>query len=96
MKKEGEDVEVSRGRQVVVGLGIIFGVGFVVVALLMLWRRVPGFGGEALGMFAGILTTPFLMEGSFVVLGFVILLVLNTHRRRKEGDEFVVFEEDEL
>lgn len=97
MKKldEGEG-EVSRRRQVLVGLGMILGVALVVVTLLMMWRRVPGFGGETLGMFVGILTTPFLMEGSFLVLGFFLLLVLNTHRRRREGDEFVEYEEDEI
>jgi hypothetical protein len=38
------------------------------------------------------MSTPFFMEASFVILGFLIVVSLNTWRRHKAGDEFVTIE----
>lgn len=87
-----ENLEENRGRQILVGGLIITTLTVAVLSLLIGWRYIPGWVGEAFGMFAGIMSTPFFMEGSFIVIGFLIVLGVNTWRRRKEGDEFVEIE----
>lgn len=52
-------------------------------------RFLPGVGGEFFGRLLGIISTPFLMEASFLVLGFVLVMTINLWRQRREGDEFV-------
>jgi hypothetical protein len=54
---------------------------------------VPGLLGEWLGVLAGIISTPFLLETTFVVLGLVIVVSLNGWRRTRDGDEFVYLEQ---
>lgn len=64
-----------------------------VIGSLLGWSHVPGLLGEWLGSMIGIMTTPFFMEGSFLVLGLVIVIALNTWRRHKEGDDCVYLEQ---
>ena len=90
------DAAESRRTQILVGAGIMFTVAAVVVTFLMCWRFVPGWVGESLGTVAGALSTPFLMEGSFALLGFFIVIGLNIWRRKKAGDEFVTIEVEDL
>lgn len=45
--------------------------------------------GDWFGGIAGILTTPFLMEASFMIGGFLLIVWLNHRRRMKDGDDFV-------
>lgn len=78
-----------------VGGAILCVVAVVVVSLLLFWREIPGLLGETVGKVVGIMSTPFFMEASFVIIGFMIVVGLNTWRRRKEGDEFVTIEEKE-
>ncbi len=92
--KKAEETE-NRGKQILVGLSVIAVFTVFVVGLLLGWRLIPGWGGESVGMVAGILSTPFFMEGSFVVMGFLIVIGLNTWRRHKEGDECVYLDEEE-
>lgn len=66
--------------------------GSLVVGLLLGWRYIPGWGGEGVGMIAGVLSTPFLMETSFIILGFLTVVALNIWQKNKEGDEFVTME----
>lgn len=82
----------SRRRQLIGGALLIGGVGLLAV-FLWLGRAMPGIFGEWFGIVAGIVSTPFLMEASFVVLGFMIVLGLNSWRQRREGDEFVYLEQ---
>jgi hypothetical protein len=82
----------NRGKQFLVGGVILLVVASVVISLLLFWREIPGLLGETVGKFVGIMSTPFFMEASFVILGFLIVVSLNTWRRHKEGDEFVVIE----
>ncbi|WP_411825895.1 hypothetical protein [Luteolibacter sp. AS25] len=79
----------GRGRQILAGGVVIGTIGTLVVGLLVGWRYIPGWGGEGVGMIAGMLSTPFLMETSFVIIGFLTVVALNIWRRHKEGDEFV-------
>ena len=85
----------SRGRQILVGgviLALVFGTA---ISLLLFWRQIPGLFGETVGKFVGIMSTPFFMETSFVILGFLIVVSLNIWRRHKDGDEFVMIEESD-
>jgi hypothetical protein len=82
----------NRGKQFVVGGAILLVVAATVISLLIFWREIPGLLGETVGKVVGIMSTPFFMEASFVILGFLIVVSLNTWRRHKEGDEFVTIE----
>ena len=84
----------SRGRQILVGAAILLVVTACFVSLLMFWRLIPGWVGESVGKLVGLMSTPFLMEASFAMLGLLIVISLNIWRRRREGDEFVTMEEN--
>ena len=83
----------ERVKQVVVGVGILVVLTLVVPGILMGWRFLPGLLGEWVGTMIGIMTTPFFMEASFVILGLVIVIFLNHWRQQKDGDEFVYLEQ---
>lgn len=87
------DEEISRKKQVVIVAALFVVITTVAVSLLLGWRHVPGLFGEWLGVFAGLISTPFFLEASFVVLGLLIVTSLNSWRRSKEGDEFVYLEQ---
>lgn len=87
-----KQVEESRLRQILGGGAVILLIGMTAVAMLAGWRHIPGWGGEGVGMLAGLISTPFLMEASFIIIGFITVVGLNGRRRRKEGDEFVTME----
>lgn len=76
-----------------VGAGILLGLTCTVVCLWFGWRHVPGPAGEFLGIMVGFMSTPFILETSFFLIGCAILLVIHTVRRRMDGDEFVTMEE---
>ena len=76
-----------------VGGTILLVVAVSFVSLLIYWRLIPGWVGESIGMVVGIMSTPFFMEASFVILGILIVVGLNTWRQHKDGDEFVTIEE---
>ncbi len=82
----------SRTRQILIGAAIIFFFGIIICAALLGSRRIPGVPGEALSMAVGILTTPFLMEFSFVTAGFILIAVFRNFREQRDGDEFVEME----
>jgi hypothetical protein len=87
----GADDE-NRRKQIVGGISILVVMALVVCGTLVGWRYVPGLLGEWIGMIIGVMTTPFFMEGSFLVLGLIIVLGLNIWRRKREGDDFVDLE----
>lgn len=89
------DERTSRHRQILIAVMILGTITVCVVSLLLGWRLVPGLFGEWLGVFAGLISTPFLMEGSFVVLGLLIVVGLNSWRRVKDGEEFVYLDQVE-
>ena len=76
-----------------VGALIMLLVSGAVVGMLLGWRFIPGWVGESVGTLVGIMSTPFFMEASFIVLGLVIVLALNIWRRRRDGDELVFLDE---
>lgn len=93
--EEEQEPRIFERRQVMIGVGILGVFLLLVLALMLGWRKVPGVVGETLGIFAGIISTPFLLEFSFVVAGLLIVVGLNSWRRHREGDELVYLEEAE-
>jgi hypothetical protein len=87
------ETEVSRKKQVMIAFAILATITAGALSLLLGWRFVPGLLGEWLGVIAGLISTPFFLEASFVVLGLLIVTGLNSWRRSKEGDEFVYLEQ---
>ena len=83
----------ERVKQVAVGAGILILIGVIVPGTLVGWRYLPGLLGETVGTIIGVMTTPFCMEASFVILGITIVIALNNWRRFKDGDDFVYLEQ---
>lgn len=82
-----------RGRQLVIGISIL-GVLLVVVPLFYLFGKfAPGLLGEWFAVIGGIISTPFLLEIFFLIVGGIIVVGLNHLRQKREGDEFVYLEE---
>lgn len=82
-----------RKRQLLVGLGVLGGLLAVVPAFYVVWRFVPGVPGEWLGVIAGVISTPFLLEIFFVITGIFIVVGINHWRQKREGDDFVYLEQ---
>ena len=83
----------ERVKQVAVGAGILIAIGVIVPCTLIGWRYLPGLLGETVGTIIGVMTTPFCMEASFIILGIIIVISLNNWRRIKDGDDFVYLEQ---
>ena len=83
----------ERVKQVAIGAGILVLLTVVVTGLLISWHMIPGLLGEWIGTMMGAITTPFIMESFFAILGLVIVITLNVWRRRKDGDDFVYLEQ---
>ena len=91
-----QDLTEHRGRQLAVGGLIILIVSVSVISLHLFWRNIPGWIGESVGVFAGVISTPFFMEFSFTMLGLGIVIALNSWRRRSGGGEFIEVDEKDL
>ncbi len=83
----------ERVKQVGIAATILMTLTVVVTSLLLFWRLLPGLFGEWVGTVMGILTTPFFMEGTFAILGLMLVIFLNHWRQHKDGDEFVYLEQ---
>lgn len=83
----------ERVKQVVIAASILLSIAVIMPTALLGWRSLPGLLGEWAGMVVGLMTTPFFMEATFVILGFVTVITLNTIRQRREGDDFVYLEQ---
>lgn len=82
----------ERLKQIAVGVGVLLVICLVVCAGLLGWGYLPGAFGEWVGTMMGVLTTPFFMEASFLVLGLCVVVILNHWRAKREGDDFVFLE----
>ncbi len=82
----------SRVKSIAGGAVILAGIAASVCGTLAGWRHVPGLLGEWLGMMVGVMTTPFLLEMSFVIIGLTVVLALNGWRQRHADDEWVDLE----
>lgn len=83
----------ERRRQIAIGGGIMFVLTLLVCSAIYGWRLLPGLLGEWIGTMVGVMTTPFILESSFVILGFIVVIGVNVWRRSREGDEFVYLEQ---
>lgn len=83
----------ERVKHVVIGASLLTLLAVTMATLLLGWRYIPGLLGEWIGTAMGILTTPFFLEGSFMILGLITVVTLNTWRRHRDGDEFVYLEQ---
>lgn len=83
-----------RFKQVLVGIAAIF---LVCGIVWFIWwgGTLPGFIGEWFAMVLGIITTPFLMEASFIVLGLLMVIAINYWRLHRDGDELVYLDQAE-
>lgn len=86
----------NRLKQIALGSGVVLALAVLVCATLYGWRYLPGFLGEWVGTMIGAMTTPFLLEASFLVIGLCIVVWLNHWRRQKAGDELVFLEQVEV
>lgn len=82
----------DRKKQIAIGGGILLTLTILICLALTGWRYLPGLLGEWVGTMIGALTTPFILEASFVILGFVLVIAINTWRRHRDGDELVYLE----
>lgn len=83
----------SRVRQVISVAALLMGIMVVVCGLLIGYRYLPGLLGEWMGTMIGLATTPFLLETSFVILGFCVVFWFNHRSEQKEGGEWVYLEQ---
>ena len=83
----------ERVRQVAIGVSILVMLTIVVTGTLLGWRLLPGLLGEWIGLMIGILTTPFFLEASFIIIGLIIVIALNHWRQQKEGEELVYLDQ---
>lgn len=83
----------ERRKQIAIGAAFLFGLTMIVCFAIYGWRLLPGVLGEWVGTMVGVMTTPFFLEATFVILGFVIVIGLNAWRRHREGDELVYLEQ---
>lgn len=56
-------------------------------------RLIPGLTGEFFAQVLGFVTTPFILETTLCIVGFVTVLTVNQWRLMREGDELVYLEE---
>jgi hypothetical protein len=87
----GNDGE--RRKQVAAGVVILLVLTVLVSGALIGWRYLPGLLGEWMGVVIGVMSTPFLLEISFGILGLMVVLMLNHWRQKRAGDELVYLEE---
>ena len=75
-------------------VALFIGLAVVVVAVLLMMRSSPEAAvviSGALGLLASIFTSPFILEATLGLIGFVIVLTYNQYRReRDEKDEWVL------
>jgi hypothetical protein len=83
----------ERARQVAAAAVLLLGLTVLVCGTLLGWRYLPGLAGEWAGVVIGVMTTPFFMEASFVILGLVLVVALNSWKRKKAGEELVFLEQ---
>ncbi len=88
-----ERIKDERLKQVIVGSSILLVITVTVPSLLIGWHFMPGLLGEWIGGIIGVMVTPFFMESSFIILGFIIVIGLNIWKRKQEGEELVYLEQ---
>ena len=83
----------NRRKQIAIGAGILGALAVAVCSALIGWRYLPGILGEWIGTMVGVMTTPFLLEGSFVAIGLTLVVAINHWRQKRAGDELVYLDQ---
>ena len=78
--------------QVVVAFLVLFVLTVCVVGALMGWRHLPEIWSDWIGTIVGVMSTPFLLEASFIFIGLTIVVAINHWRQKRAGDDFVELE----
>ena len=78
--------------QVVVGLLVLLVLTAVIVITLAGWRYLPEILADWVGTIVGIMSTPFLLEISFIFIGLSIVVALNHWRHKRAGEDYVELE----
>ncbi|HEX5790870.1 MAG TPA: hypothetical protein VFY13_06935 [Luteolibacter sp.] len=81
-----------RAKQVVFAALVLLGLTLFICAALVGWVHLPGIWGEWLGTIVGVMSTPFFLEASFVFIGIILVIAINHHRQKRDGDDFVEME----
>ena len=85
----------NRLKQVAVGAAILGLLTALVCGALIGRHYLPGLLGEWIGMMVGLMTTPFFLEGSFLIIGLTVVVTINHWRQKREGDDLVYLEQVE-
>lgn len=88
----GEMARDERWKQVGAGLAVLAGLTCIGL-LLVFGRHLPGLAGEFFARVLGLVTTPFILETTVCILGFVVVMTLNYWRQWRDGDELVYLDE---
>jgi uncharacterized membrane protein len=78
---------------VAVCVGVLLALTTLVCGMLVGWRHLPGLWGEWVGFMVGVMTTPFLMESTFALIGLAIVIFINQWRMSQSGDELMYLEQ---
>ena len=81
-----------RVKQVLIALAILLCLTALIVTALVGWRQLPEVWADWIGTMVGIMSTPFLLEASFIFIGLAIVVALNHWRQKRAGDDFVELE----
>lgn len=81
-----------RVRVVIFVAAILFALSLTTSALICISPVLPGVFGDWLRTIVGFMSTPFILEGSFIFIGLVIVVLINHYRRLRDGDDFVELE----
>lgn len=85
----------NRIKQIAIGAGLLMLLAVLVCGALIGWRYLPGLLGEWIGTMIGVMTTPFFLETSFVIIGLTVVIAINHWRQTRDGDELVYLEQIE-
>ena len=86
------DADPNRWKYSALAVVPIFAVVGVMLGVILLGAYLPGVPGEIFAKLAGLMWSPFFLEGSLLFLGFMATGVFLHFRRKFEGDEFVELE----
>jgi HPt (histidine-containing phosphotransfer) domain-containing protein len=90
----GNPDEQQRIWQILKGVGLLLGITVVICGTLAGWGHLPDLLAEWIGFMIGIATSPFFMEVSCIVVGFVLVVSINHWRNQRDGDEFVTLPQE--
>ncbi|MDQ8192222.1 hypothetical protein [Roseibacillus persicicus] len=83
----------DREQQVALRVGSMILLGFAgFIVFIWVCGYLPGTIGRTFSLITGFLWTPLIMEPTLALMALMIILVLNHHRRKKEGPELVYLE----